>query len=184
MTVSVIRGAALVASPWKNGGGITREIAACAHAWRASIAEIDRPGPFSRFDGIDRVLVLLDGSGLMLDAHAVMRPFDIARFAGESPIDARLTDGPVRVFNLMTHRDGARASVDLWRTSARRIIDGGTVLLHCAQGPLDVRIDQIRVTLTKTDTLRIDAAHDVEVEVEMQGDGVLLCASLNTEVES
>ncbi|SAK80318.1 HutD/Ves family protein [Caballeronia ptereochthonis] len=182
MNVSLIRGIDLAASPWKNGGGITREVATRAHAWRVSIADIDRPGPFSRFDGIDRVLVLLDGAGLMLDEHAVMHAFDVARFTGESSIEARLTDGPVRVFNLMTHRGAARASIDFRRAPASRIVDAETVLLHCAQGSLDVRVGQARVTLTKMDTVRVDAANDVEVEI--QGDGMLLCASLDTENQS
>lgn len=69
-----------------------------------SIAEIDRSGPFSRFDGIDRVLVRLDGAGLLLVEHAVMHAFDVARFAGESLIEARLTAGPVRVL-LCASRD-------------------------------------------------------------------------------
>ncbi|MEC4600651.1 HutD family protein, partial [Burkholderia vietnamiensis] len=54
--VATIRGAALVASPWKNGGGVTREIAAYppgaaldAFAWRVSVADVGAGGPFSRF---------------------------------------------------------------------------------------------------------------------------------------
>ena len=46
------------ASPWKNGGGVTREIAKGAAAgpdddwgWRISIAEVERDGPFSTFPG-------------------------------------------------------------------------------------------------------------------------------------
>lgn len=182
MNVSLIRGADLVASPWKNGGGVTREVAARAQAWRASVADIDRPGPFSRFDGIDRVLVLLDGAGLMLDGHTVMQTFDGTAFKGEAPIDARLTDGPVRAFNLMTHRGAARASVDVWHAPATRIADAGTVLLHCARGPLDVRVERMHFKLTMMDTLRIDAANSVEVEI--QGDGMLLCALLVTEDQS
>lgn len=182
MNVSVIRGADLVASPWKNGGGITREVAARTQAWRVSIADIDRPGPFSRFDGIDRVLVLLDGAGLTLGEHAVPRVFDVAKFAGEASIEARLTDGPVRVFNVMTHRGAARASIEFWHAPASRVVDAGSVVLHCAQGSLDVRVDQAHFTLTKMDTLRMDAARGVEVEI--QGDGVLLCASLDTEGQS
>jgi hypothetical protein len=182
MNVSLIRGADLVASPWKNGGGVTREVAVRALAWRASVADIDRPGPFSRFDGVDRVLVVLDGAGLMLDGHTVMQTFDVATFAGETPVDARLTAGAVRVFNLMTHRGAARASVEVWRAPATRIANAGTVLLHCARGPLEVRVERAEFKLTMTDTLRIDAANDVEVA--MQGDGMLLCALLATEDQS
>ena len=53
-TLSLIRGADLVAAPWKNGGGVTREVAAFpSHArlnyfvWRVSIADVAQAGPFS-----------------------------------------------------------------------------------------------------------------------------------------
>ncbi|HEU4539125.1 MAG TPA: HutD family protein, partial [Polyangiaceae bacterium] len=64
---------ALPAQPWKNGGGTTREIAAMppdagtsGFAWRVSVAEIARPGPFSAFPGVDRQIVLLAGEGVRL----------------------------------------------------------------------------------------------------------------------
>jgi environmental stress-induced protein Ves len=65
----------LPAQPWKNGGGITREIAAIPHGtsmadftWRVSVAEIARSGPFSPFPGIDRQILLLTGAGVRLQA--------------------------------------------------------------------------------------------------------------------
>jgi uncharacterized protein len=65
----VVRFAALPAVPWKNGGGTTVEIAVHppsagtdAFDWRVSAAEIREAGPFSRFDGIDRALAILDGT--------------------------------------------------------------------------------------------------------------------------
>ncbi|RAC78746.1 HutD family protein, partial [Burkholderia multivorans] len=87
MAAALIRAADLVASPWKNGGGVTREIAAgfpeAGHAdapgadapgagaldtfvWRVSVADVGAAGPFSRFDGVDRTLVLLSGAGMTL----------------------------------------------------------------------------------------------------------------------
>src|SRR4029077_2512621 len=59
--------------PWKNGAGRTTEIAVHppgaaldAFAWRVSIADVEQDGPFSRFPGIDRTIVLLGGSGMRL----------------------------------------------------------------------------------------------------------------------
>ncbi|MBJ9881917.1 HutD family protein, partial [Burkholderia cenocepacia] len=73
LAAALIRAADLVASPWKNGGGVTREIGAFppgaaldAFAWRVSVADVGTAGPFSRFDGIDRTLVLLSGAGMTL----------------------------------------------------------------------------------------------------------------------
>src|SRR6476619_3067787 len=66
--------------PWKNGAGRTTEIAVHppgaaldAFAWRVSIADVERDGPFSRFPGIDRTIVLLGGSGMRL-AEASTNP--------------------------------------------------------------------------------------------------------------
>ncbi|EXS68700.1 MULTISPECIES: HutD family protein [unclassified Sphingobium] len=52
---------------WRDGGGATRELAVGppslvnedGFAWRISVATIDADGPFSRFDGVDRSLLVL-----------------------------------------------------------------------------------------------------------------------------
>lgn len=67
----IIRHAALTPAPWRNGGGITHEIASvsddCGLLWRLSLAEIDRNGPFSAFPGLHRILTVVAGGGLVLD---------------------------------------------------------------------------------------------------------------------
>ena len=73
------------AQPWKNGGGITREIAASpdgaaldAFDWRVSMAEVAAAGPFSRFEGVDRILTVLTGE---LELSFPGRPRGAARDA-------------------------------------------------------------------------------------------------------
>ncbi|WP_233868916.1 HutD/Ves family protein [Paraburkholderia adhaesiva] len=194
--VALLRGADLVASPWKNGGGVTREIAAASvetqdatldsFAWRVSVADVAQPGPFSRFEGVERTLVLLEGAGMLLDeagpastTHALVQPLDTARFAGETAIDARLVDGPTRDFNLMVRRDAARGTLDVWRAPMVREIAAQTVLLYCAKGAFDVRVDrgESAFSLVTGDTLRIDASEPVNVET--QGEGALLAVALD-----
>ncbi|TAM01174.1 MAG: HutD family protein [Paraburkholderia sp.] len=193
--VALLRGADLVASPWKNGGGVTREIAVApvandaaraAFAWRVSVADVAQPGPFSRFDGVDRTLVLLEGAGMLLDeagpaamTHTLAHPLDIARFAGETAIDARLIDGPTRDFNLMVRRDAARGTLEVWRAPMVRDITAQTVLLYCVQGAFEVRVDRgERVdSLGMGDTLRIDAMQPVNIDT--QGAGALLAITLD-----
>lgn len=58
---SVLKASLLPAVPWKNGGGITREIAVAPPGagytdfnWRLSIADIVESGPFSSLSGVDR----------------------------------------------------------------------------------------------------------------------------------
>ncbi|MFN7147306.1 MAG: HutD family protein, partial [Myxococcota bacterium] len=117
----VVRAADRVTMPWRNGGGVTHELVKRGHGAagfgaRLSIAEVDAAGPFSRFPGVDRVIVLLDGAGFHLTradglevrvdrAHA---PF---AFLGEDAWDCALPGGPVRDFNVMTDRATHRAAV-------------------------------------------------------------------------
>lgn len=122
--------AALTPAPWKNGGGVTREIAAMPEGasmaefdWRISVADIAADGPFSAFAGIDRQIVLLEGAGVRLRAaddsfdHAlnvVGVPFT---FAGETGVHASLLAGPTRDFNVMVRRGRVRANVSSVRTA-------------------------------------------------------------------
>ncbi|WP_321937131.1 HutD family protein [Paraburkholderia sp. J8-2] len=194
--LTLLRGAALVASPWKNGGGVTREIAV-AHvashasasldtfAWRVSVADVAQAGPFSRFEGVDRTLVLLEGAGMLLDeagrTHALTQPLDVARFAGEAAIDARLVSGATRDFNLMVRRGAARGTLEVWRENGPRSMHAQTVLLYCAQGGQDVRVDaERRVRLEAGDTLRIDTLDaQCPLHIETRGAGALLAVALD-----
>ena len=195
-SLTLLRGAALVASPWKNGGGVTREIAAApmaaqaavsldAFAWRVSVADVGQAGPFSRFEGVDRTLVLLEGAGMLLDeagsTHALTQPLDVARFAGEAAIDARLVNGATRDFNLMVRRGVARGTLEVWRENARYNLRAQTVLLYCAQGEQDVRVDGDReVQLEAGDTLRIDIPDAQRpLQIETRGAGALLAVALD-----
>ena len=55
---------------WKNDAGVTREVAT-GPGWRVAIADLATSGPFSTFPGIDRVLYLLEGPPVTLDAFVV-----------------------------------------------------------------------------------------------------------------
>ena len=196
---TLIRAADLVASPWKNGGGVTREIAACvpaartaghppgaaldAFAWRVSVADVAQPGPFSRFDGVDRTLVLLSGAGMTLAEaggarHVLDTPLARADFAGETAIAATLHDGPTRDFNLMTRRGAARGALAVWRVGTHRVARAGTVLLFCATGVVRVSLDSEPFALEPMDTLRLDGPQRV-FDVAVNGDGALLAVSLD-----
>jgi len=118
--------------PWKNGGGLTTEILTYpprasldGFAWRASVADVTRDGPFSHFEGIDRILVLLRGSGIRLagsgpamELRALHEPL---AFRGEERIECTLIDGAVRDFNLMVRRDAARGSVRVVQNGGERL---------------------------------------------------------------
>ena len=109
--------------PWKNGGGVTREVAIWpptaaldAFDWRISIADVAQGGPFSAFPGVDRVLTVIEGAGLELAVEdlatvtldAAAPPF---AFPGDAACDAELHDGPIRDLNLMIRRGVCTVSV-------------------------------------------------------------------------
>ena len=120
----------LVATPWKNGGGVTREILSWPPGstvanfdWRVSIAHIASSGPFSAFPGVDRVITLLEGAGVDLRSsggainHSLDHPLVPFAFAGEAPIDARLL-GPLARYS--ANSAAARSDVIASTESSRR----------------------------------------------------------------
>lgn len=107
---------------WKNGGGITHQLARfddnAGMRWRVSIAEVASDGPFSRFEQTDRIIMLLEGKGFCLhgaeDKTVVLdKALEPFRFAGETAIECTLINGPVRDFNLMTRRSDIKASLQV-----------------------------------------------------------------------
>lgn len=92
--------------PWRNGRGVTREIAASvvaagtqeAPAWRISMATIEEDVPFSQFPGRARTLGVVDGEGIELTVDERMRPLRLGDlfgpFSGDLPASARPIDGP------------------------------------------------------------------------------------------
>lgn len=123
--MKIIRFDELKAVPWKNGLGITRELAVEPagasmddFAWRVSIADVDTASPFSTFPGIDRTIVLVEGAGftMVLDGereHALTTPLEPFAFPGEAKVDVRLAGGATRDFNLMVRRGVGAAKLEV-----------------------------------------------------------------------
>jgi uncharacterized protein len=182
MQIELIPADRLVAAPWKNGGGVTREIAAYpegagldAFVWRVSIADVAQAGPFSRFAGIDRTLVLLSGVGMLLDdaqgnTHRLTKPFDVARFDGDAALDARLVDGATRDFNLMVRRGAASGDVEVWHGAGSHTVSADTLLLFCAAGSVRVTAGAaVPVALATNDTLCIERAQALHCRCDGAG---------------
>lgn len=119
--------------PWKNGGGLTREIAVAfsddtsQHVlWRVSLATIDRDGPFSEFRGYDRTIVALDEDPveLNIDGKAVVLERGAPHeFRGESKVACRLRGSATRDLNAMTLRDTFVHDVEIVTSVQRFVLD-------------------------------------------------------------
>lgn len=117
----------LPATPWKNGGGSTREIVCRPQSagmdgfdWRVSIATIAQAGPFSAFPGVDRVIMLLEGDGVHLRSsggidHRLDQTHEPFAFPGDVALDCTLLGGASTDFNVMTRRGTLRADVEVLR---------------------------------------------------------------------
>ena len=109
MKALVVRLADASSLPWRNGGGVTRELLAwpTPDRWRIriSVADIATDGPFSAFPDVQRWFTVLQGGGVALaidGAEQVCRVGDAPLcFSGESSAVCRLLAGPNRDLNFM-----------------------------------------------------------------------------------
>ena len=150
------------ARPWKNGGGVTRDIAVFPDGaggedflWRASIATIAKAGPFSAFPGVDRAFLLLHGDlRIEIGGRGAQRlhPGSPALlFGGEDAVRAEPLGGPCTALNIMTRRGQASAILERW--SGIRAADR---LLLLATGAAPVTVGADTIDLAEDDALLID----------------------------
>ncbi len=112
--LKLLRAAAYRAMPWRNGKGITLEIARDPAAgehftWRVSLADITQDGPFSAYPGYRRALVLVSGEDLRLKfpRHGTQHLSSArrgARFEGEWTTECSIPQGPCTDLSLIVHR--------------------------------------------------------------------------------
>ena len=119
--MNLVRSDAVEPQPWRNGGGLTRELLAWPSrehwALRISVADIRADGPFSAFPGVDRWFAVLEGGGVMLALPEGKRCLGTAdaplHFRGEAAPDCELLDGATRDLNLMLRRDAGHGALQL-----------------------------------------------------------------------
>jgi environmental stress-induced protein Ves len=120
MTVRVLRAADHERMPWRNGGGVTAQVACFPDSdgsapfdWRVSFASVETSGPFSTFPGVDRVIVLVDGPSMTLTVdgvpHVLQRHQPFA-FDGGSRSECTV-QAPTLDLNVMTRRGTVEAEV-------------------------------------------------------------------------
>ncbi|HEY7851614.1 MAG TPA: HutD family protein [Caulobacteraceae bacterium] len=181
MTVQVLRAVDRASSPWKNGGGVTREIAAfpdgadlAGFEWRVSLATVAGGGPFSTFPGVDRLMLVLDGRLELEIAGAERLILDrgsaAAEFPGDADVQALAPVTPVTDLNVMVRRGRFSASLE------RRVIAGAAavvcqdVTLILCLASLEVTAGAERHGLGPGDVLRADGARGALAKLGSRGE--------------
>lgn len=185
MTWQLIRLADAAATPWRNGGGLTRELAAAPAGgdwtWRISVAEVASAGPFSRFPGVQRWFAVLEGAGVRLRLpgaeHRLTAASAPLTFDGEAPVECSLVEGATRDLNLMVRRDRATARME--RLAGARSFRADTqkvVAVYAAEG--GARLQDAGATLLVPEhslawrelaagsVLQVTAQHALWMEIE------------------
>lgn len=188
----VLRAAERTSSPWKNGLGVTAEVAAFPpgsgfddFGWRISMAQVIAGGPFSRFEGVDRTLAVLEGqlllavdgsSPLLLSATS-----EIAAFPGDIDTCAEVIETPVLDLNLMVRRGrfaGGLERLVLTQPLSERLW-AGTVLYLARSLDVVASGDGWRAPLTFNDALLMQDADGAEVFLDGPPGAVVYRVQLN-----
>ena len=137
---TLIRRESLPLSPWKDVGGLTRELYVQRDAqgrplWRLSMALVERSGPFSAYPGTQRVLAVVRGGPLRLltDGKAQLLPLlTPVTFSGDAVSAGELLGEPLEDLNVMAWQ-GWQARLEI--AKARDIqLDGLNALVSLDDG--------------------------------------------------
>lgn len=179
----ILRSADYKMMPWKNGGGVTTEIAVFPpdaglddFHWRVSTARVEQSGPFSIFPGVDRSLSLLDGEGITLKIQGwvpfgMMRRYEPLVFPADVPTEAMLMSGPITDLNVMTRRGFYESEVQLVEVRGKLALpsaDEVSVLIAEGEG-ISIENGGSTVKLARCDALLLE-----------RGDAVTLSAKRRT----
>lgn len=152
MSIQIIAAERVPATPWANGGGLTRELftwppaSSGAAGWslRISLAEISRDGLFSPFPGVERWFVVVDGAGVVLtlggQRHVLDRRSPPLHFDGADPPHCSLQDRASRDLNLMVRRGSGRATMQAVRHDDEWISAAPLRAVFAAE-PMTLQID-------------------------------------------
>ena len=188
--LAAIDPAAFRHTPWKNGGGVTIDVAESmlpgfapgswdGLVWRFGRTAIVAPGPFSDLSGYDRHQVLVSGSGLVLETPAgeidVRQPFKPVRFAGETRIVSRLEAGPVEVVNLMGDRLRVVTDLSCLTADATTSRAAGIHVIYAATTPCDLAINGNACEVAAGHAVRIEAGESFTIASRL---GTAIVASI------
>lgn len=133
-------------APWKNGKGTTREIFRFPKEdpfkLRISVADIVESGPFSKFEGCQRVIVQLSGGTMELDVGGekkVLKPMEPYFFSGSAATTCKYTGSETGLdFNIIYDPKKYRI-----RHGSNAASLNGDLCIFIREGSLDLRDDRI-----------------------------------------
>jgi uncharacterized protein len=170
--MEIIRFAELRSEPWRNGGGVTRELASHpkvasaqdgAWDWRVSIADLTKSGDFSAFPGMERVLTVVDGELLLLTVDGADHPLEKYRpyrFSGDAAAHGALPTGDIRNLNVITRAGsfkGFTSIIELSKKRAHPVFEGQLAVLLQGQATVSAGADESG-TADETETADGEAA--------------------------
>ncbi len=167
--------------PWKNGGGVTLDIADASRPgadpagwegmiWRLGRTAIVQPGPFSDLTGYERLQAVVVGSGLVLDGTDgeidLRQPFRPVRYDGGIPLVSRLENGPVEVVNLIADRLLCAIDLVVPVPGEGIALSAPTHILYAPGEAVQGRCGEMAFTVEAGHALRIDAQAEAALTVE------------------
>lgn len=176
--------------PWKNGRGVTTDIAALYRPgatsrdwtemlWRFGRTPIPESGPYSDLTGFERLQVLIAGDGFKIHTEDgtvhrdLSRAYVPVRYDGGLKLTGRLNAGPVETVNLLYRRDAFDGDLHAPAPGTELKLEAGTHLIHAPDGEAKIGIDGTAHTLADRHAIRIDGTLDFS-----SGSGRVLVASL------
>ena len=124
---------------------MTRQIAASMQGdpfWRISIADVTKDGPFSKFDGLERILTVIDGKGMILsmpDRDISATFSNPVSFSGNAAVMGLLPHGPIQDFNLIYDAKAYAGAVQVAVPAEIGMPDKAVLAVYyCLSGNLDI----------------------------------------------
>jgi environmental stress-induced protein Ves len=173
----VIRQVDYLQMRWKNGAGVSHEIASQARpgeafAWRLSIAVVEQSGAFSDYAGYVRHTALVAGAGFELRAAGqttlpFIRPGQLHVYAGSIPYFCQLCAGTSQDLNLIA-KQGIQASLSVVEVgvAATPLADElSDIYVLPLDAPLDVDAAGARARLAPHDACLIAAGERASIAI-------------------
>jgi environmental stress-induced protein Ves len=172
---------------WRNGGGITFEVASFPAGsglgdflWRISMAEVTQSGAFSVFPNVDRTLAIIEGRLLLDTAGQGIAVLDqqspALTFSGDVLTVGTPVSEVVKDLNVMTRRGQFSATVNRYAVlgTDSRLVFKTDVSVIIALSDIRIKHEHIYQELRRHDAILITKAENEEVELgkPLRGEGL------------